>query len=449
MRLGLTLLLLTLPALARAATPTVAVLAFRDLSGTQKNVGEAIRETVTADLKSLGGVRVVERSELDRVLGEQHLAEKGEVDAATAVRVGKLLGATLIATGAYQRAEPTVRVTARFVSVETGEVVGTAKVDGRATDMLRLQDRVTAELLRSAGLMQHAHKLDERAPHRPTIKSWKTLELYGDAVVADNDDKKAELLKLAIAEDASFTYAATDLAALEKRMKTYQERASAAQDKRARELMAELAAEKDPQKVPVLASTMMGTLMSARRYHTLERVARQVAESPMGKTQMAMSTLRTDELALFYVFEAEMSLKARDAALRDGEAFLQKFPASMYFSSVKTQMDLIIREKRTIEEGRQKAADELARMRSEDRWDLCLVASRYSSNSQWAEAQRLFRACFAVGGKEHTYYHSLIMCDVNLGDFAGARKDLQTAEKEDADLYRQLQSYENWLPTDG
>src|SRR5262249_51771809 len=129
---------------AHAAVPTVAVLPFRDLSGGKASVGEAIRETVTSDLKQLSGVRVVERAQLDRVLGEQHL-QATDVDPATAARLGKLIGATLIAVGAYQQAQTDVRLTARFVQVETGEIVGTAKVDGRASEFFRLQDRVTAE----------------------------------------------------------------------------------------------------------------------------------------------------------------------------------------------------------------------------------------------------------------------------------------------------------------
>src|SRR6185312_2416447 len=223
---------------ASAAVPTVAVLPFRDLSGAKASVGEAIRETVTSDLKTLGGVRVVERAELDRVLGEQHL-QATEVDPATAAKVGKMLGATLIAVGAYQQSASDVRLTARFVQVETGEVVGTAKVDGHAAEFLKLQDKVTAELLRSAGMQSHIKKIVER--QRAPLKSMRTLELYGDAVVAENDEKKAELLKLAVAEDASFTYAAADLAALEKRMKKYEAVSQAKQGERARQLMNDFA----------------------------------------------------------------------------------------------------------------------------------------------------------------------------------------------------------------
>jgi TolB-like protein len=444
------LFVLALTAPAQAASPTVAVLAFRDLSGSPGNVGEAIRETVTADLKALGGVRVVERGELDRVLNEQHLTQTGEVDPATAARLGKLLGATLIATGAYQRAEPTVRLTARFVSVETGEIVGTAKVDGRATELLRLQDKVTAELLRSAGLLSRAKQVNERSAKRPMIKSWKTLELYGDSVVADNDDKKAELLKLAIAEDASFSYAAQDLADLEKRMKTYEARSQVSQDQRSRELLAQLQAEKDQSKIPFLATQVFSQLLTARRYRTLAKVAHDIATGPAGATTMPMTNMRTDELALYFGFTAHNMLKDHDAALRDGEEFMRRFPASIYFSSIKMQMDGIIRDKRAVEDGRQKAADEVAKMRSDERWDLCRVAIKYSSNHQCREAQRLFHACFAANGGDKNWYSSLIQCDLSLGDFAAVRQDLLRMEKDAPELYRQLKTaYEMQIPVDG
>ena len=142
-RRAVVFLLLLAPALARAGQ-TVAVLPFRDLAGAKASVGEAIRETVTSDLKDVPGLQVLERGFIDKIIAEQKLHGQGDVDPATSVKIGKLLGATLLVAGAYQRAGTTVRLTARFVRVETGEIVGTAKVDGPATDFLMLQDQVTA-----------------------------------------------------------------------------------------------------------------------------------------------------------------------------------------------------------------------------------------------------------------------------------------------------------------
>ena len=438
--------LLLLATTASAAAPTVAVLPFRDLSGGKASVGEAIRETVTSDLKTLGGVRVVERAQLDRVLGEQHL-QATDVDPATAARVGKLLGATLIAVGAYQQAASDVRLTARFVQVETGEIVGTAKVDGRASEFLHLQDKVTAELLRSAGMAQHIKKITERA--RAPIKSMHTLELYGDAVVAENDTKKKELLELAVAEDSSFTYASADLAALEKRMKQYEAVSLKKQDEKTRALLDDFAKEKDPAKQASMAYGVLNALQQARRYRTLVAVGRALAGGPAASASMPGGA-RVDEVALYYVIIAENMLKQHDAVLHDGEEYLRHFPTSSYFAGTKAMMDQVIREKHEVVEGKEKAKKSVADMSSEQRWNLCHVANQYQWAHQYREAQRLYHACFAVsGGVEKSALPMLIQADFMLGDWAAARKDLAELEKADPEMYRTMKmGYEMQMPSD-
>jgi TolB-like protein len=432
---------------ASAAGPTVAVLPFRDLSGGKASVGEAIRETVTSDLKTLGGVRVVERAQLDRVLGEQHLQGAAEVDVATAARVGKLLGATLIAVGAYQQAASDVRLTARFVQVETGEIVGTAKVDGRASDFLRLQDKVTAELLRSAGMQQHIKKITERA--RAPIKSMHTLELYGDAVVAENDTKKKELLELAVAEDSSFTYASADLAALEKRMKQYEALSLKKQDEKTRALLEDFAKEKDPSKQAQMVYSVLNALQQARRFRTLVGVGRSLASGPAAGASMPGGA-RVDEVALYYVIIGENMLKQHDAVLHDGEDYMRRFPTSSFFAGTKAMMDGVIREKHEAAEGKQKVKERLASMSSEQRWNLCHVANEYQWSHQYREAQRLYHACFAVGGGvDKSALPMLIQADFMLGDWTAARRDLGELEKADPEMYRTMKmGYEMQLPSD-
>jgi TolB-like protein len=194
---------------------TIAVMPFKDLSGGKGHVGEAIRETVTSDLKD-AGLKVVERGNIDKVIAEQNLqAKKNDLDMAASIRVGTLLGATMIVAGAYQRASSQVRLTARFVDVATGEIKGSAKVDGSTSDLFKLQDRISAALCKSAGL--GAAKVQHFAKRvRPKVKSFKAIELYGDAVVQTDDKKKLELLKLSLDADPQMVYASRDLDALEK-----------------------------------------------------------------------------------------------------------------------------------------------------------------------------------------------------------------------------------------
>src|SRR5262249_386063 len=133
--------LLCASSLARAAAPAVAGFPFTGLSGARGAGGGATRGTVSCDPRGGPGWRAVERAAVDRVGGGEALsAQGGEVDGGATVKVGKLLGASLLVLGAYQRSGESVRLTARFIAVETGEVVGTAKVDGAASGLLALED---------------------------------------------------------------------------------------------------------------------------------------------------------------------------------------------------------------------------------------------------------------------------------------------------------------------
>ncbi len=68
-------------------------------------------------------------------------------------------------------------------------MVGTAKVDGTAADFLQMQDKVTVQLLKSAGIEQkQVQRFTART--RPKLKSLKPMELYGDALVEKDDGKK-------------------------------------------------------------------------------------------------------------------------------------------------------------------------------------------------------------------------------------------------------------------
>ena len=440
---------------ARAGTtPTVAVMPFKDLSGQDAkragSIGEAIRETVTSDLKEVPGLRVIERGNIDKVLAEQNLqAARADLDPSSTVKIGKLLGATLIVAGAYQKASAQVRLTARFVKVETGEIVGTAKVDGASSDFLTLQDRVTTELLKSAGIEQK-HVVKFAARPRPKLKSIKTIELYGDAVVEQDDTKKQELLKLALNEDANFVYASRDLDALEKRLKALEARAQKEQLKKVDELRAAWAKETDESKRGDLQAQIFMQLLSTRMYLSLLVETKKVLESGV-KSKSAHGTGTTlDELALYYKFTAEVLLKQHDVALRDGEVFISRHPQSMYFTGVKVQLENAIRQKREMEDGRGKVDDDLKRLDSRDRWNLCSVAQVWSRNHQWREAERLYRACVQVGTTNKWGWTELLHMDIELGNWAQAKKDFAELEKSaDKDVVQAAKGYMFQVPADG
>ena len=337
---------------AAASEPVVAVMPFRDLSAARAPVGEAIRETLTVDLRETG-VRVVERGAIDRVIAEQNLEDKKrDLPAIGAVRVGTLVGATWIVTGAYQRAGGEVRLTARIVDVASGELKGTAKVDGGADEMLGLQDRLAAGLFASAGLPAgKVQKLTKRARQKVP---YRAMELYGDAVQTTDDKKRRDLLQQTVAAAPAFSYAVKDLEALQQRMGGYSAVANARLDEKERALIARADDGRRPVAERVAAAReSLDSLTSARRYHTLADVAARwgtlagLAE-PCAAAQ----------------FRALDGLHRWDAALAAGEAYLRAYPTGARYREIEARMHEIVETRRKREARRAEYATDLAEKRA-------------------------------------------------------------------------------------
>src|SRR3954465_11326314 len=85
-------------AVAQSNAPVIAILAFdnnsigkdaKDFDG----IGKGVMDLLITDLASSSKVRVVARERVQQILDEQKLSKSGAIDAETAVKVGKLLGA--------------------------------------------------------------------------------------------------------------------------------------------------------------------------------------------------------------------------------------------------------------------------------------------------------------------------------------------------------------------
>ncbi len=393
------LLLLLLPAMAYAQ-PRVAVMPFKDLAGQRANIGEAIAETVTSDLRDLPGLRVVERANIDRVLGELELnAHRADLDAPATLKVGRLLSATLIVVGSYQQVGADVRINARFVDTATGEVAGSAKVDGPAGDFLKLQDRITVELLKSARL-GNTQKFAARP--RPKLKSLRPVELYGDSVVETDEQKKKALLNSVLEEAPTFEYAVRDLDALQKRLQQYHAAADSAELDSYRSLKERLSRASGADERAILSNQLFVALLNARRYRLLLVEARELSSHNPPTPPPSNGLAPANQAAAYYIVQAESYLKDEDAVLRDGEAFLKKFPGTLYYSSAASLVQQSIMHKHNAETGKQQLDEWLAKYGAENQRDLCNLAAVYKGFYQYRDAQRLYRGCLfakAAGAK--------------------------------------------------
>lgn len=199
--------------LGKRAGKSIAVLSFNNITKNPADdwLGGGIAETVTADLKKIEGITVIGRERVYETLRRHGVTPDAEVDTTMASSLGREVGARWILTGGYQKIAEMLRITARVVDVETGEVVRTVKIDGLMKEIFDLQDKIVFEL--SQGM-----DLSIRSGEREVIEQKETevLEAYeaaskAEAKLMSGDSEAIEeaikLLVQAIALDPNYARA--------------------------------------------------------------------------------------------------------------------------------------------------------------------------------------------------------------------------------------------------
>jgi TolB-like protein len=122
-------LIVAVPASGQDTRPGLAVLPFENGGsyGQEKENFEALQKGIPAmlisELQKNSAVRLVDRSQIQTLLGEQDLGKEGRVDASTAAKIGKLVGARYVIMGTFIDFYGKFRVDARIVNVETSEIL--------------------------------------------------------------------------------------------------------------------------------------------------------------------------------------------------------------------------------------------------------------------------------------------------------------------------------------
>jgi len=109
--------------------PGIAVMPFDNGGsyGQDKENFDALQKGIAgmliSELAANPAARVVERTEIQKLLEEQNLGATSRLDPQTAAKVGKLVGARYVITGAFIDFYGDFRLDARIVNAETGEIV--------------------------------------------------------------------------------------------------------------------------------------------------------------------------------------------------------------------------------------------------------------------------------------------------------------------------------------
>ncbi len=142
-----------------AEKPRIGVLRFTNQTSAgwwSASVGSELSDMLTSELVSTRAFQVLERKEIDAVLGEQDLGSSGRLDPATKARLGKVKGAKYLVAGTVSSFEENtsgehggisigglslggkqnktyIAVDVKVVDTETGEIVDTRTIEGEAS----------------------------------------------------------------------------------------------------------------------------------------------------------------------------------------------------------------------------------------------------------------------------------------------------------------------------
>lgn len=146
--LMLALILSVVPLAFAAEKPVMAVAEFRNDTNVgwwSSDVARDLSGMLTNELASTGKFKMVERSKLDAVLGEQDLADSGRIEKSTRAKIGKLTGAKYVVIATVTAFEEQTKGSGAGLSYR-GIGIGGKKDEAYMAVDLRVVDTTTGEV---------------------------------------------------------------------------------------------------------------------------------------------------------------------------------------------------------------------------------------------------------------------------------------------------------------
>jgi TolB-like protein len=194
--------------------PGIAVFPFSNSGsyGQDKENFEALERGLAgmmiSELAANPQARLVDRDQVQRLIEEQNLGTAGRVDAQTAAKIGKLVGARYVIYGIFIDFYGDFRIDARLVNVETGEIVKVESDKMQRDHLFDLIRTVATRLMKDANLPPLPRQTSEQRMGRqiPTdaLTYYSRALLYQDR---GQKDRAAEMYRQALALFPEYTEA--------------------------------------------------------------------------------------------------------------------------------------------------------------------------------------------------------------------------------------------------
>ena len=210
----------------------IVILPFKNITRNANDdwLSDSFSESLTMGLLHVDALHLIERSQLQQVMKEQQFSQSGYVDESTAPQLGKLLGASVVVLGSYQKVGDQLQANVRFVDVETGRIdtKKAAQVEGAFTQIFTLQKQLATSLIDNLDITTQPEEMQQVEKTMMATTSPEAYRYYMEGVEylrREGSLKQEEAIKAfqkALIEDTNYALAYAGLA--EAYARRYQER---------------------------------------------------------------------------------------------------------------------------------------------------------------------------------------------------------------------------------
>ena len=337
-----------------SATETIAISYFDNTSHivSYDPLSKGISDMLITDLSKIQGITIVERSRLEDILKEIQLNKSKYFDEATAQKLGKGLGAKSILTGAYLLLNDNLRIDARIVDVQSGKIIMAESVNCNKDDFFsgykQLVELITKQLkLSFSSTASLAPK--NNVGLNAVVQYSKAIDLFDKGLNTD----ASELLASTVKQFPDFGFAKNKLEQIKAWMKEMDKQHNLQVAEETKKLIAGINVS-DPQFGQQVNKvwTLLITSWSFTKILAFNNELRSKGIKDELKLYGEASPITFGEMLLYYEALSCNSLKQHTKMIETGKQFMEKFPTSMYYSSIKTFMEQAVDELEKREKGK-------------------------------------------------------------------------------------------------
>src|SRR5687768_13494907 len=196
----------TMPAAAQEAAedtrPTVAVMYFTNgaigsAHAELEPLRKGIADMLVTELAGNPRIRVVERDQLQKLLDEQNLSRTDNIDPATAVKLGRVLGAGHMIFGTYVTDfKNNMRLDVRAVDVETSRIVYTETITDKTDNFMAMISRIAERANSGMKLPEMPRQAREQSSDRARKLPFQAAMLYSRAIAEQDRGNTAGAVEL-------------------------------------------------------------------------------------------------------------------------------------------------------------------------------------------------------------------------------------------------------------